>query len=152
MVTKRRQHERAAHVRNALKSCPDLDATRIRVVIEDGVVHLRGAVRTHSARVLARELACAADGVENVVDELDVAPVATGWRRSDDAIARSVRWALAREPVAAADVTASVEQHVVTLSGEVPDRAALQRLRHRVERIRGVHFVHNQLRVPGGTP
>ena len=149
MARMSRERDRAARVRRALKACPDLDATRIRVVIEDNVVHLRGAVRAHSARVLARALACDVDGVSRVVDELVVAPVATGWRRSDDAIARSVRWALAREPSAAADVGVAVQQHVVTLTGTVPDRPTLQRLRHRVERIRGVHFVHNQLRVRG---
>lgn len=149
MVARGRERERAARVRRALRSSPDLDATRIRVVIDGGEVHLRGAVRAHSARVLARELACEVDGVFKVVDDLVVAPVATGWRRRDDAIARSVRWALAREVAAAADVEASVQQHVVTLTGTVPDRAAQQRLRHRVERIRGVHFVHNQLRVQG---
>ena len=77
MARMSRERDRAARVRRALKACPDLDATRIRVVIEDNVVHLRGAVRAHSARVLARALACDVDGVSRVVDELVVAPVAS---------------------------------------------------------------------------
>lgn len=145
-----RDHELAGRVRSRIRRSARLDATGVRVIVEDGVVHLRGRVRAFSARLAARELAGEVEGVDRVVDELEVRPFATGWRRSDEAVERSVVWALARDPRAAADVTTAVEQHVVTLRGTVPDHASRQRLRRRVERVRGVHFVHDELRIRGG--
>jgi hypothetical protein len=71
-----------------------------------------------------------------------------GYKRSDERTREDVCDAIAHHGhVDASDVEVKVESGIVTLSGTVAQRHEKRALEHLVERCRGVHEVHNELRL-----
>ncbi len=71
-----------------------------------------------------------------------------GYKRSDERTREDVCDAIAYfGHVDATDVEVKVEDGIVTLSGTVGDRRDKRTLEHVIERCRGVHDIHNELRV-----
>jgi osmotically-inducible protein OsmY len=61
-------------VRRRLAGDPDVRGGGLDITVKDGVVTLRGAVRTEKAKKKADKLARKVKGVKNVVNELTVKP------------------------------------------------------------------------------
>jgi osmotically-inducible protein OsmY len=62
------------HVRRRLENDRLLDATRVSVSADDGVVHLKGTVPDDCSRALALYDALQVDGVRRVVNDLTPEP------------------------------------------------------------------------------
>jgi len=75
-------------VSQALRSDELLEASRISVTVEQGVVTLVGGVDSETKKQHAEAIARGVDGVESVVNELDVV-LPLGDQRSDEEIARA---------------------------------------------------------------
>jgi len=61
-------------VRRRLAGDPDVRGGALDITVKDGVVTLRGAVRSEKARKKADKLARKIKGVKNVINELTVKP------------------------------------------------------------------------------
>jgi osmotically-inducible protein OsmY len=76
-----------------------------------------------------------------------------GYKRSDERTREDVCDAIAHQGhIDATDVEVKVQDGIVTLSGTVARREEKRGLEHLVERCRGVHEVHNELRLKRETP
>ena len=108
-----------------------LDALDIDTDVERGVVMLSGKVETRVERDLAGELARAVEGVQDVVNELEIASGSRNGQGSDfgqwvsDAtITASVKsQLLANENTEGLSIEVDTENDVVTLSGQVSSAA-----------------------------
>jgi len=92
-VSKMRDDEIRESVSLALKSDEALETSQITVTVQDGVVTLVGAVDSHAKKRHAESLARSVEGVESVVNRLEVV-LPIGDQRSDEEIARAALLAL----------------------------------------------------------
>lgn len=115
MTDRQLQH----NIQSALEWEPSIDATDIAVSAEDGVVTLRGDVKSCGERAAAERIALGVYGVKAVANDLDVR-LRNGHERTDTELAQSVLAALKWNSRVPADrITASVSQGWVTLKGHV---------------------------------
>lgn len=142
-------HDTDSHLRTAvtdeLSWTPDVDDARIGVAVSKGTVTLTGDVDSFPQKRNAERAAQRVRGVTAIADEITVRDA---WSDRDDAdIAREAGEALERSVDVPTTVKASVQEHVVTLTGEVPwqfQRAAAARA---VRYLRGVTDVLNVIMV-----
>ncbi len=109
-------------------------------VNDDGVVVLRGWVRTPSMKHMATMLTEEVPGVQRVQNELFV----------DDALERAVASALEQEPSLEDDfpgIKVDVLAGIVTLWGEVTSEVERQKAEEIAQQVTGVRKVINDLRV-----
>jgi len=107
------------HVENALGWEPSVDATDIGVSAEDGVVTLRGTVRSYSEKLLAERAALRVFGARAVANDL-VIQLASESERSDTEIAHAALSALKwTTTVPEERITVTVKGGQVTLNGTV---------------------------------
>ena len=147
----------------------DLKARTIDVSTLQGIVTLSGEVNTPNERSRAIEIASRVDGVKKVVDALRVAgeqqPQGTSGTRppaerspgadeiervthSDPVILTQIKTRYAVDPdISALDVHVSVENGVVTLTGDVSDSVIRQRAETLARDVAGVKDVKNQIKV-----
>lgn len=143
--TMRTDEDLAQHVYEALVRDERVSALPIRVLVEAGIVTLRGTVQASRRKLAAQEIAAACSGCRGVRNELVVEPPGTP---SDEEIAAAVRRALEAQADIQKDViTLDVHSGLVTLRGSV--RTARERtLAADVARAaRGVVDVHDLLLV-----
>jgi osmotically-inducible protein OsmY len=108
------------HVQSALDWDPSVDATDIGVSAHEGVVTLRGYVRTFAEKQTAERVALHVFGVQGVANDLDVR-LPTSYERTDTEIAQAALTALAwTSGVPAGSVSVTVADGWVTLNGTVP--------------------------------
>lgn len=132
-------------VLNSLAADPDMDRTDIRVSARNGVVTLEGSVDAYWKKNEAGRIACRARGVCDIVNKLTVVPTRS---IADKAIAEEVRSALERNFNGTSEcVNIRVEDGVVTLSGTVPNWAAVRAAVNAAEFTRGVIDVLDNLSV-----
>lgn len=94
-----------------------IDATKVDVSVNGGIVRLEGAVDGFWKRAIAENIAYSVSGVVDVIDELNVV-----WTENyvDERIANDIKDALKRSLIAAPeDITVAVANGVVTLRGQV---------------------------------
>lgn len=119
-----------------------VDANRIDVVVENGVVTLAGEARSLLASERAVEVARSTRGVLSVVDRIEVRPR----RRPDAEIREDVRLALLVDPATeTSDVEHRVESGFVTLRGTVESWAEYRLVQDVVKGVRGVRGTDNNL-------
>jgi osmotically-inducible protein OsmY len=107
------------YVQDALDWEPSVDAAEIGVSVENGVVTLRGDVKTYSERTTAERVTLGVYGTKAVANELQVR-LPDHHERSDTDIARSVLSALKWNTQIPEDrITVSVSNGWVTLKGRV---------------------------------
>ena len=107
------------HVENALGWEPSVDATDIGVSTHDGVVTLRGTVRTYSEKVAAERAALRVFGAKAVANDLAI-HLASGSQRTDTEIAHAALSALKWNTAIPDDgITLTVKNSQVTLNGTV---------------------------------
>jgi osmotically-inducible protein OsmY len=135
------------HVENALGWEPSVDATDIGVSAQDGVVTLRGTVRTYSEKVAAERAALRVFGAKAVANDLTI-HLASGFERTDTDIAHAVlsalKWNVA---VPEERITVTVKAGQVTLNGTVDWRYQKEAAGRAVRDLTGVVAVINLIGV-----
>lgn len=136
-----------SNLMNLLRWSAHVDASDIRVVVNDGWVTLKGTVPAYWQKVKARELASGLMGVIGVTNELAVVP---SKRYEDRRIAEEIEAALERNIyVDAETVDVKVRDGVVMLAGTVPDMRAYNAALDTAKYTPGVVDVINELVVGG---
>jgi osmotically-inducible protein OsmY len=129
------------HVQKALDWEPSVDAADIGVSVEQGVVTLRGDVKTYAEKAAAERVALRVFGVKAVADDLNV-HVQNTQQRTDTEIAQAVVSALKwNTAVPDERITVTVTNGWVTLKGHVEweyQRAAATNAIRYLSGVRGV--------------
>jgi osmotically-inducible protein OsmY len=129
----------------ALEWEPSINAAQIGVTVSDGVITLRGSVRTLQQKWIAERVARRLVGVRAVANDLDVSPTGNAVR-SDSAIAEVAANALEWDssvPDGAVKVT--VRNGWVTLTGTVTHQSEKSAAELIVQRLYGVRGVANSI-------
>lgn len=115
---------------------------KIDVSTDNGIVTLSGSVDTFHAMLAARDAAESVKGVLAVINNIDVEPVS----RRDFRIRAAVVRALARDPVVESyEIDVSVDNGIVTLSGEVDSYAEKLLAEDVAEDVAGVVDIDNRI-------
>lgn len=123
---------------------PDVDAPRIGVVVAGGAVTLTGEVDDHYVRAAVRQAALRVRGVVAVVDDMSVHP--TGLLPlSESDIAGEVERALAAVTNVPRTVKAEIQEHTVTLTGQVHWNYQRRAAERAVQYLHGVFHVLNHV-------
>ena len=129
------------HVQKALDWEPSIDAADIGVSVDNGVVTLRGDVKTYSEKAAAERVALGVYGVKAVADDVNVR-LGGGQQRTDTEVAQAVVSALKWNPVVPHEkISVSVSNGWVTLTGHVTwdyQRAATANAVRYIMGVRGV--------------
>ncbi|MCF8109134.1 MAG: BON domain-containing protein [Desulfohalobiaceae bacterium] len=132
-----------------LDAHPRLKQSAVEVLVQDGVVTLFGETETLKAKMDASLLAGNTSGVWRVTNQIRVRPETMP---SDAAIAENVKAALLRDPYVEKDqVSVTVDNGRVTLSGKVDTVFERGQAQDAAARISGVIALDNNLAV-AGTP
>jgi osmotically-inducible protein OsmY len=108
-----------SHVQHALDWDPSVDAAEIGVTVDQGVVTLRGDVKTYAEKAAAERIALHVYGVKAVANDVEVHVIQDG-RRTDSAIATAAVNALSwNTQVPVNRVSVAVDHGWITLKGEV---------------------------------
>ena len=144
MTANRELQER---VLSALDFEPSVDAARIAVTAHDGVVTLRGSVKTFIEKYTAERVTSRVYGVRGLANDIEVQPN-HDTRRDDSTIAETAANALgwdAAVPPRAVQVT--VRDGWVTLKGDVEWRYQRDAAESTVRRLYGVKGITNTITV-----
>jgi osmotically-inducible protein OsmY len=133
-------------VTDELSWLPYLNSTKIGVAVNDGAVMLSGEVDSYPEKLQAEHAAMRVRGVTAIAEELTVRGK---WQGAGDLdIAREATDALDRAVnVPEGAVTATVHDHVITLSGHVPWDYQRESAARAVRYLMGVTGVNNALSV-----
>ena len=129
-------------VRDSLRIDPRVDAAKISVASEQGIVTLAGTVDNLAAKQYADLEAKKINGVQGVINEILVIPV---WRSDAD-----IRHAVKRRILDSAAITSegirvTVDDGRVTLLGEAPDWGEVQQAGLLASEVTGVKKVTNDI-------
>ncbi|MFO7905483.1 MAG: BON domain-containing protein [Pirellulaceae bacterium] len=117
-------------------------AHKIDVSTENGIVTLAGSVDSYYAKLEAENVARSVKGVLAVINNIVVQPV----ERTDAEIREDVVAALLADPVTETfEIDVSVDEGIVTLTGEVDSYTEKRVAEEVAERVRGVVDVENAL-------
>jgi osmotically-inducible protein OsmY len=135
------------YVQDALDWEPSVDAADVGVSVENGVVTLRGDVRSYSERATAERVTLGVYGVKAVANELEVR-LREGEQRTDTDIAKSVLSALEwNTQVPEGKITVSVTNGWVTLKGRVDWQYQRSTAESAIRDLIGVRGVTNSISV-----
>lgn len=109
------------NVEAMLRWNPDIDADRITVIVEDGHIRLSGSVDSFWKKALIEADVTNMIGVEQITNALGVIPKD---EIVDTSIEQNILDAIERNVYVDHGVSVSVQEGVVTLSGEMPSRSA----------------------------
>ena len=129
------------HVENALEWEPSLDDRDIAVAAADGVVTLRGTVRTYAEKLNAEKTALRIFGAKGVANDLEV-HIPDALVRTDTEIAQAAATALKWNSTAGLErVTIAVTNGWIRLSGAVDwqyQREAAARVMRELTGVKGI--------------
>jgi osmotically-inducible protein OsmY len=133
-------------VTSELDWLPYLDSTNIGVSVNDGAVMLSGEVDSYPEKIHAERAALRVRGVTAIAEELTVRGK---WQGAGDIdIAREATEALGRAVnIPEGEVTATVHDHVITLSGHLPWQYQREAAGRAVRYLKGVVDIHNNITV-----
>lgn len=135
------------HIENALDWEPSVDAKDIGVSVDEGVVTLRGNVRSYAEKLAAERVALRTYGVKAVANDL-IVHVASAYRRTDTEIAQAAVSALKWHTVVPDDrVTVTVKDGWITLAGKLEWQYQKDAAASAVRDLVGVKGVTNEIRV-----
>lgn len=129
-----------------------LDESQLVVEVTGDVVTLAGTVETYAEKILAQHAAQAVDGVQDLVNAVDIKP--KGDRHPSDAeleemVDRVLAWdALVPEQ----DIHATVVDGLVALTGSCATRAQAEEAERAVARLYGIGGVVNRIEVVTAEP
>lgn len=132
-------------VKNMLEWAADIDASRISVSSEDGIVTLEGSVNAYWEKIMAEDIANDFTGVREVRNRLSVT---TREKAADSDIAEDIQAAIERSyAISNESVAVDVNQGHVTLSGIVPTWDMYLEAEEIARHTQGVKEVANHLSV-----
>lgn len=138
-------YEITDYIQQDLEADTGVPEQRVQVLTTDGTVTLTGTVRNAAQKQRAERIAATAKGVENVVNDIEVAPLE---ERSDDAILTDVKASVRmNRDLSTYELNVSVEDGVVTLTGDVQSWKEYQLYGQLARAVRGVREVDNQIMV-----
>jgi osmotically-inducible protein OsmY len=124
-----------------------VDETQITVEVAGGVVTLAGTVESYARKLAAQEAAHAVAGVRDVVNAVDVRPLAETCP-SDETLEETVRQVLVWDAlVPDREIAVRVSDGWVTLSGEVSVIAQRGEAERAIRHLAGVRGVSNEINV-----
>lgn len=131
-------------VEDALAWTPEVDSAAIGVAVKDGVVTLSGQVPSYRQKAVAGKTALRTRGVTTLANDIVVHH--TSDPRTDSDIAVAVRQVLSWNSVIPKDtVKVDVEDHIVTLTGNLEWNYQREMAEHLVEPLVGVQAVKNRI-------
>lgn len=120
-----------------------IDVTQININVVDGFVEITGSVNKLKVKERATEIARTVRGVRSVSNRISVDPPVI---LSDKGIEKEVRRALEEDPAASLyDVSVSVDNRFVTLSGMVDSYQAKELCRYVAMSVEGVVEIYNSI-------
>lgn len=126
---------------------PNIDETKIGVIVEDGVVTLNGVVDNYTKKVAAEKAVKAVKGVKAVAIDIEV-KYGTDYKKTDKEIAKAVVNALAWDTSVPEDkISIKVEDGWVYLSGELKWFYQKDAAKKAVENLLGVKGVVNSIQI-----
>lgn len=126
---------------------PNIDETKIGVIVEDGVVTLSGVVDSYTKKVAAEKAVKSVKGVKAVALDIEV-KYGTDYKKTDKEIAKAVVNALAWDTsVPEEKVSVKVEDGWVYLSGELKWFYQKEAAKKAVENLLGVKGVINSIQI-----
>lgn len=135
------------NVQEQLRWEPILNAAEIGVSVKNGVVTLSGQVDSYVKKMAVEKAAKRVSGVKAVAEDIQVG-LSVANKRTDaeiaEAVVNALRWDIS---VPEEKLQTQVENGFVTLSGEVDwdyQRTAAQ---HAIEKLTGVKFVFNNIKL-----
>jgi osmotically-inducible protein OsmY len=138
-------HELQKHVLEALEWEPSVDASDIGVTVDEGVVTLRGDVRTYHERATAERVALRVYGVKAVANDIQVR-LSGGFTPTDTGIAQAAVNALSWTTIIPKDaVTVTVSNGWLTLKGTVDWQYQKDTAERKVRDLAGVRGVTNSI-------
>ena len=130
-----------------LEWAPEVDASKVSISAEDGVVTLTGRVHSYTEKQNAEEIAKRVHGVKGVANDIDVA-VTIGEQRDDTDIAQCAVNALQWNSRVPKDrITVTVRKGWVTLEGEVEWNYQRRAAEDAVRSLRGIHGMSNAITI-----
>lgn len=138
-----------ADVLEQLKFDPSIDANRIGVSVDHGVVTLSGTVSSYPEKYLAEKRAFTVAGVSSVVEKIEVI-LPEDHRRSDFDIAKSIAETLQWHVRIPTGVKAVVENGIVELRGEVSKEYQRDAAQLAAQNTMGVKAVRNHIHLRNG--
>lgn len=124
---------------------PDIDETQIGVIVNDGVVTLKGTVDSYTKKIAAEKAASNVYGVKAVAEDIEVQYSSTKGK-SDTEIAKAaveaIKW---NASVPSDSVKIKVEDAWVYLNGEVSWEYQKRAAKSAVEKLYGVKGVINNI-------
>lgn len=126
---------------------PVLDASRVSVAVRNGVITLRGAVRTYAEKCRAESIARALPGVRQVINGLEVR-LTVGNYRTDAGLTHLTNEVLENHVVLTGEPPrALVEDGWVTLRGAVASEFQKLTAESVIQWLSGVRGITNEIRV-----
>ncbi|VXC12285.1 BON domain-containing protein [Aeromicrobium sp. 9AM] len=131
-------------VENALRWAPEVEAAKIGVGVRDGVVTLSGQVPSYWQKLMAGKAALRTRGVTALANEILVHHITDPRTDSDIAFAAHnvLKWS---SEIPKDSITAAVENHVVTLTGELGWNFQRETAMRLIEHLAGVTDVVNRM-------
>lgn len=132
---------------------PSIDASRVGVVANDGIVTLTGRLNSFAEKAIIEDVVWRVAGVKAIALELEV-DLPAGQVRDDTEIAQAIELALQwHVAVPRRDIRVTVEKGWVTLAGEVDWDYQRQAAIDAVRSLSGVRGLSNQITLkPRATP
>lgn len=135
------------HVEDALGWEPSFDAADIGVTVDNGVVTLRGDIKTYTAKSAAERVALAMYGVKAVANDLNVRLIGE-YQRTDSDIAQATVNALQWHTSVPTDrVSVAVSNGWITLKGDLDWQYQKYAAARAVRDLIGVRGVTNSIAV-----
>ncbi|OFW22870.1 MAG: ornithine aminotransferase [Acidobacteria bacterium RIFCSPLOWO2_02_FULL_65_29] len=132
-------------VENALEWEPSIDQSDVGVSVDDGVVTLRGNVRSHAEKATAERVTLRMYGVKAVANDLSVR-LGVGDERTDTDLAQAAVAALTWNTVIPTDrVTPTVSQGWITLKGALEWQYQKDAAARSVRDLAGVRGITNEI-------
>jgi osmotically-inducible protein OsmY len=138
-------HEIRQNVENALEWEPSLDAAKIAVAVEEGVVTLRGDIGSYAEKIAAERVALRVFGVKGVANDLSVR-IGTMGKPTDTEIAQAAVHALMWDTsIPSNRVTVSVTDGCISLNGTLDWYFQRSEVERAVRTLKGVTGVFNNI-------
>ena len=135
------------HVSDELEFAPTVNATKIGVAVDHGVVTLTGHVNSYAEKIAAERAVQRVKGVRGVAQEIEVRYPSERKNRDDEIAERAAQIFDWDTTIPSGKVTVKVEKGWVTLGGEVEWQFQRMGAEIAVRRLSGVIGVANQITI-----
>ena len=135
------------HVSDELEFAPTVNATKIGVAVDHGVVTLTGHVNSYAEKIAAERAVQRVKGVRGVAQEIELRYPSERKNRDDEIAERAAQIFDWDTTIPSGKVTVKVEKGWVTLGGEVEWQFQRMGAETAVRKLSGVIGVTNQITI-----